>query len=313
MAESREVTQWKQSWAPAYSWESLVGIRQFRLDAVSSFFQPTITRSNVTEMFSSSDPRSGFCVFCSSKQYHDCLFFGPQLASILIDIIEALGKTKLGSTIYVNADVVDRVISRLPSLYEQLGHPTNNGFVWRCVHEKLHMMFPGGVLMMEDIRTTLQNEYVATDLHLRREHKALTLSDILQDVEVGFLVPAELTTTIIDPELDPLIMCGCDIYSEGSCHFYNQYIGAKSLCLSSHSFLEYTNCQISLDDYINAARLEVESDWGLSPVCAHFRINMFLGVLQRKLYLDHTVNEEKRVVVRINRAVKFKSKRRKQL
>ena len=149
MVESRDVMLWKQCWAPAYSWVILVGVRQFRLDAVASFFQPTTSRPNVMEMFSPEDPCSGNCVFCRSKQSQDCLFFVPELAAIFIDIIEGSGKTKLGSTNYVNADLLDRVIPRLPSLYEQLSHPTKNGFVWWCVQEKLHMMFPGDVLMME--------------------------------------------------------------------------------------------------------------------------------------------------------------------
>ena len=165
-------------------------------------------------------------------------------------------------------------------------------------------------MMMKDIRTTLQKEYVDTDLHLRREHNASTLSDYLQDVEVGGVALKELTTTIIDPEMDPQIMCGCDFYSEGSCHVYNQYIGTKSLCLSSQSFRDYTNCKISLDNYLHQARLEVETDWEFSPVCAHFRINMFLGVLQRNRHLDDIATKEKIVVDRINRAAKFKSKQR---
>ena len=60
--------------------------------------------------------------------------------------------------------------------------------------------------MMEDIRTTLQKEFVNTDLHLWRKYNALTLSDCLQDVEVCGVAPEEVTTTIIDPEMDPEIV-----------------------------------------------------------------------------------------------------------
>ena len=52
----------------------------------------------------------------------------------------------------------------------------------------------------------MQKEYVDTYLHLRREHNALTLSDCLQDVEVSGVAPEEVTTTIIDPEMDPEIV-----------------------------------------------------------------------------------------------------------
>ena len=309
MVESRDAMHWKQCWAPAYSWEYLVGVRQFRLDAVGSFFKPTILRCNVMEMFSPEDPRSGYCVFCRSKQQHDCLFFVPELAAIFIDIIEAFGKTKLCSTNYVNADLLDRVILRLPSLYEQLGHPTNNGFVWRCVQEKLHLTFPGGVFMMEDIRSSLQQEYVDTDLYLRREKNALTVSDFLQDKEVASVVTEEVTAAIIVPEMDPLIMCGCKLYSEGSCPVYDKYIETKSLCMSSQALRDYTNRQITLDVYLAQAHLEVESDWECSPVCAHFRINMFIGILERNRYLDDIAIKEKAVVVRKNRAAKYNSKR----
>jgi hypothetical protein len=104
MAESPDVVVWKQRWAPAYIWETLVWVRQFCLDAVCCFFKPTV-RSNVTEIFSPEDLRSGYCVFCRLNRPEDCLFFQPELAAIFIDISEAFGKTKLGSTNFVNADL----------------------------------------------------------------------------------------------------------------------------------------------------------------------------------------------------------------
>ena len=154
-------------------------------------------------MFSPVDPCSGNCFFCRLNRPHDCLFFEPKLAAIIIDIIEAFGKTKLGSTDYVNANLIEQVIQRLPTLYKQIGHPTNNGFVWRCVQEKLHLMFPGGVLMMEDIRGSLQNEYVDAELYQRREYYAAIAADRHRDrvEEEAMLEDVVVPTT--DPELDP--------------------------------------------------------------------------------------------------------------
>jgi hypothetical protein len=309
MVESPEAVVWKQRWAPAYIWETLVRVRQFRLDAVGCFFKPTL-RSNVTEMFSPEDPRSGYCVFCRLNQPEDCLFFQPELAAIFIDIIDAFGKTKMGNTDFVNADLIDQVIPRLPSLYEQLGHPSNNGFVWRCVREKLHQMFPCGVLMMEDIRDFLQKEYVSNELHLRRENNALIMSDFLQEQQELGIAPEEVTSTITDPEKDPQIMCGCQFYCEASCPVYDKYIETKSLCVSSQAFRGYTNRLTSLDDYLHLARLEVETDWERSPVCAHFRINMFLGNLHRNSYFEHKATEEKSGAVRKDRVAKLKRQRR---
>jgi hypothetical protein len=119
----------------------------------------------------------------------DCLFFQPELAAFFIDIIDAFGITKLGSTDFVNADLINRVIPRLPSLYKQLEHPTNNGFIWWCVREKLHQMFSCGVLMMEDIRDFLQKEYVSNELYLRRKNNALIMSDCHQEEQEAGIAP----------------------------------------------------------------------------------------------------------------------------
>ena len=119
-------------------------------------------------------------------------------------------------------------------------------------------------------------------------------------------MPEEVAATITDPEMDPQIMCGCKFYYEGS-SIYNKYIGTKSLCLSVQAFRDFTNRHTTLDNYLHQARLEVETDWERSPVCAHFRINMFLGILHRNSYFEDQAIKEKAIVVRKDRAAKFKS------
>ena len=280
MVDSSESLLWKHIWAPAYIWESLVRVRQFRLDAIASFFNPNV-RSGSSQMFSPEDIRSGNCLFCRLDRPHDCLFFEPKFAAIIIHIIEAFGKTKLGSRSYVNADLIEQVIHRLPALYEQIGHPTNNGFVWRCVQEKLYLMFPGDVLMMEDIRGFLQNEYVDTELYHRRQYYATTIeTDRHRDKVDEVVVLDDVTVSTKGPAMDPLIMCGCKLYYDESCPVYDNYIRSKSLCLSSLALQDYNTRQMKLDDYLNQVQIEVAADWGRSPVCSHFRINMFVAVLQ---------------------------------
>jgi hypothetical protein len=307
MAESSESVLWKQIWAPAYIWESLVRVRQFCLDTIASFFCPNV-RSVSSEMFSPEDPRSGNCMFCRLNRPHDCLFFEPKFAAIINHIIEAFGKTKLGSNAYVNADLIEQVIHRLPALYEQIGHPTNNGFVWRCVQEKLHLMFPGGVLMMEDIQGFSQNEYVDAELYQRRKYYASIETHRHVNKAEAVIGVKDVTDPSKDPEMDPQIMCGCKFYYEGSCSVYDNYIESKSLCLSSSALHAYKNRKMNHDDYLKQVQIEVLADCELSPVCAPFRIHMFLGLLQHNRLLKDAAIKAKVVALRKESVTKYKFK-----
>jgi hypothetical protein len=310
MAESNESVLWKQSWAPAYIWESLVRVRQFCLDAIHSFFTPNVIRIGSSHtIYSPDDPRSGNCLFCRSNLLHDCLFFDPKLATLIIDIIEAFGKTKLGSTDYVNAHVIEQVITRLPTLYEHIGHPTNNGYVWRCVQEKLILMFPDGVFMMEDISSILQNEYVADELNHRRECHVATGYDFPQQAVDDGSTSDAVAPIHISPESDLKIMCGCKFYSDACCPMFDKYIHSKKICRSSLALQDHTNCQIHLDLDIEKAQMEVEADWNLSPICVHFRIHKFLGELHHKRSFEVLpVKSPKDIVIRKQSVTKYKSK-----
>jgi hypothetical protein len=187
------------------------------------------------------DPCSGNCLFCRLNRPHDCLFFEPKFAAIIIHIIEAFEKTKLGSTAYVNADLIEQVIHWRPALYKQIGHPTNNGFVWRCVQEKLHLMFPGDVLMMEDILGFLQNEYVEAELYHRRKYYASMVADRHLDKAEEVVAFEDVPNPTKDPEMNPQTMCGCKFYYTGSCSVYDNYILSKSLCLTSSALHDYKN------------------------------------------------------------------------
>jgi hypothetical protein len=214
----------------------------------------------------------------------------------------------LGSTAYVNADLIEQVIHRLPALYEQIGHPTNNGFVWRCVQEKLHLMFPGDVLMMEDIQGFLQNEYVDAELYQRRKYYASIVAYCHLDKAKEVVGLKDVPDPSKDPEMDPQIMCGCKFYYEGSCSVYDNYILSKSLCLSSSALHDYKNRKMNLDDYLKQVQFEVSADWELSPLCAPFRIHMFLGLLQHNCLLRDSAIKAKVVALRKESATKYKFK-----
>ena len=145
---------WKHCWGPVYHWESLVHCKDFRRNATVQFYD---VHSN-TKLYQDEPPGGlNYCARCASGQRYDCLFFHPTVADIFLDIVKALGKTKLGSIEdMTNLDFLDRVYRVLPAHFTQLGFPCHLGGIWRCIVDKLHQTFPLGVLKMLDVASFLQ-------------------------------------------------------------------------------------------------------------------------------------------------------------
>ena len=145
---------WKHRWGPAYQWESLVCCKDFRRNATVQFYD---VYSN-TKLYQDEPPGGlNYCARCASGQRYECLFFHPTISEIFLDIIKALGKTKLGSIDdMTNLEFLDRVFRVLPAHYTQLGFPCQLGGIWRCIVDKLDQTFPLGVLMMLDVASFLQ-------------------------------------------------------------------------------------------------------------------------------------------------------------
>jgi hypothetical protein len=64
----------------------------------------------------------------------------------------------------------------------------------------------------------------------------------------------------------------------------------------------------NLDNCLNQVQIEVAADWELSPVCAPFRIHMFLGLLQHNHSLKDSAIKAKVVALRKESATKYKFK-----
>jgi hypothetical protein len=145
---------WKHCWGPVYHWESLVHCKDFRRNATVQFYD---VYSN-TKLYQDEPPGGlNYCARCASGQRYDCLFFHPTIADIFLDIVKALGKTKLGSIEdMTNLEFLDRVYRVLPAHFTQLGFPCQLGGIWRCIVDKLHQTFPLVVLKMLHVASFLQ-------------------------------------------------------------------------------------------------------------------------------------------------------------
>jgi hypothetical protein len=63
-----------------------------------------------------------------------------------------------------------------------------------------------------------------------------------------------------------------------------------------------------LKDYLNQVQIEVAANWGMSPVCSHFCINMFVGVLQHNRSLVDLAIKAKVIALKKDSVTKYKIK-----
>lgn len=145
---------WKQRWAPAYQWESLVRCEVFRRNATIQYYDLYSNR----KLYQDEAPGGlNYCASCASGQRYDCLFFHPSIADIFLDFIKELGKTKLGSIDKMtNSEFLYHVFGVLPGHFTELGFPCQLGGIWRCIVDKLDLTFPRCDLFMLDVASFVQ-------------------------------------------------------------------------------------------------------------------------------------------------------------
>jgi hypothetical protein len=146
------------------------------------------------------------------------------------------------------------------------------------------------------------------ELYQRRKYYASIVADCHLDKAEEVVAFEDVSDPTKDQEMDPQIMCGCKFYYKGSCSVYDNYFLPKNLSLSLSALHDYKNRRINLDDSLKQVQIEVSVDWELSPVCAPFRIHMFLGLLQHNRLLEDSAIKAKVVALRKESATKYKFK-----
>ena len=300
MSESPESLEWKQRWSPAYEWETLVGVLEFRHDACKHFFK--VERYWPKNFFEPTDPSDRQrCAGCQKGSPHDCLFFHPSLATIFLDIIRAFGKTKMGSAVFSNTDLLDRVFSILPAHYTELGHPCERGGIWACVLDKLHQTFPRELFMMHNIRALLQKEALEKEAYLRSENLKLASDAAAKKSE-----PSATDSHLVCGTISPTKTCGCRFYFEGDCSIYEEYTRRMGVGKTSQAYADYRSRKMSIGDYLELLRDKMDSEWDSSPLCTAMRLRVFYHTLCRQHCYENRAKEAAVVAAKKASAAKYK-------
>ena len=138
---------WNKWWALAYKWETLVQSRQFRVQSTDHYYA---VHSN-TKLYRDEGPGVfNYCPRCAGGHIHDCLFFHSSLASLFLDVIQSLDKSKSDDELD-NLEVQSRIYTQLPGYFTKLGYPCEKATIWSCVQDKIDQTFPVGSLVMVNI------------------------------------------------------------------------------------------------------------------------------------------------------------------
>ena len=110
---------WNTWWALAYKWETLVQSRQFSVQSTDHYYA---VHSNMKLYRVEGPGVFNYCPRCAVGHIQDCLFFHSSIASLFLDVIQSLDKTKSDDELD-NLEVQSRIYTQLPGYFTKLGYP----------------------------------------------------------------------------------------------------------------------------------------------------------------------------------------------
>ena len=250
---------WNKRWALAYQWETLVQSRQFRVQSTDHYYA---VHSN-TKLYRDEGPGVfNHCPRCAVGHIHDCLFFHSSLASLFLDVIQSLDKTKSDDELD-NLEVQSRIYTQLPGYFTKLGYPCEKATIWSCVQDKIDQTFPVGSLVMVNIPYYLK---------CREEEMEQVGFDGVALAEKAEIKKSSFTDNAREKS------CGCDQWNGQGCIFFC-FLEEGKIGSGSKAYAMLNSGQWSVSRYVKFCENQFRRDWGLAPLCARLRLNRYFTSL----------------------------------